>query len=1210
MNIKTTVFALILVMLFGLSINAADVIKYPIDGNAFYDIGSIVRINGSGLLELCDEGETPIGIITAYEFVAGTYYNYCISNSGIEYVIIAATSEWVYSGDNLVCTNNGKVKRIPDPPDGYVVGVALEDGTPGESIKMVINIVTGGGDAGGEYNQTITTGAGLANAEPPGSSEDLAIDLDLTTDGGLEFAGSGDARTIGVKFGTGLYDVARGYHTHTGEFDNYNHWKLYVNYTTHTDIPTGYIVNFNAGTNITLDHSSLGGVDNITINSTGGTGTGDGNNFPTSMYFNPGTGNLYLDRTGLATLDANLDGRYSEPGHTHGQLHDRAHSLHSSDDHNNVSVSGLITGDLLLWNGMVWFNYASTNFSTSAHDHSLTHPATGDVTGSGNVDGNWPLTIGDNKVTTNKILNSSVTNAKLANMGANTVKGNSLGWEATPTDIPIGSDQVLGRLSGGSIQGIDFGTASETVAWGNHTHAGVYDNYDSWTARPNDGGSAIEVTAGTELIFDGIGGATVTRGAGNTITIDASAASGANYFVNGVDFNTLNGYLTLTRLGLSDLSVNLDGRYSQDSHTHSLTFSGGDVIGSGIVGGTWALALNNTGVTSGEYGNTGANVPWITVDAKGRLTYATNRAITAADIGASSTSHTHSLEHTGDVTGSGDVSGTWNLTIGDNKVTTNKIVNSNVTNAKLANMAAYTIKSNPYGWSAQPSDISISNNKVLGRLDGDITPIDFGTSSGTVAWGDHTHDNMLSGTGTSDYNAYFDGTNSLAAEQYVAVSRGGLGSDMTASGVGNLIYSTSTSTYSTLSSEDEGNALISHGSGVAPSWGKIQLSGSLSHIEGILPVERGGTGRSSHTSNALITGGSSSTEPQQSLPNSSTSRTILQSSGSSSLPTWSSATYPSTIAANRILYSTTTNTIDGLVPSGANTFLKWTGSTYTWDVPAEGISGSGINSKVAFWTDPSSLSYNSNFHWDNINMRLGIVTNEPTANLHVKGTARLESLPSNTQNTILTVDSYGNVYKRASGDWTGGTNYWTLSGLNLYPNSTSYNIGVGTSSPSAKLDIVGDIEVNGDILQVDKIYCNQVDPISEIGGKRYSTWCWEGIGLRTDVVAVGQLSNGFYEINLAQEPESSDLWLFYHMVAESTIVPFVTPQAEAYLMAKMEGSKLIVKAISGDMEAKFSLRLSGKRIDMIAPPEELNTSEFDTKFYLDLDKYDRNGGLR
>lgn len=37
----------------------------------------------------------------------------------------------------------------------------------------------------------------------------------------------------------------------------------------------------------------------------------------------------------------------------------------------------------------------------------------------------------------------------------------------------------------------------------------------------------------------------------------------------------------------------------------------------------------------------------------------------------------------------------------------------------------------------------------------------------------------------------------------------------------------------------------------------------------------------------------------------------------------------------------------------------------------------------------------------------------------------------------------------------GGTNYWTQSGTALFPSQTTWNVGIGTTNPSAKLDVVG-----------------------------------------------------------------------------------------------------------------------------------------------------------
>ncbi|MBI4435909.1 MAG: hypothetical protein HY590_00620 [Candidatus Omnitrophica bacterium] len=41
------------------------------------------------------------------------------------------------------------------------------------------------------------------------------------------------------------------------------------------------------------------------------------------------------------------------------------------------------------------------------------------------------------------------------------------------------------------------------------------------------------------------------------------------------------------------------------------------------------------------------------------------------------------------------------------------------------------------------------------------------------------------------------------------------------------------------------------------------------------------------------------------------------------------------------------------------------------------------------------------------------------------------------------------------GGAAGGSNHWTLSAPNLYPNDATWNVGIGTPSPGAKLDILG-----------------------------------------------------------------------------------------------------------------------------------------------------------
>ena len=67
---------------------------------------------------------------------------------------------------------------------------------------------------------------------------------------------------------------------------------------------------------------------------------------------------------------------------------------------------------------------------------------------------------------------------------------------------------------------------------------------------------------------------------------------------------------------------------------------------------------------------------------------------------------------------------------------------------------------------------------------------------------------------------------------------------------GDLLYASATSTISRLADVATGNALISGGVGVAPSWGKIGLT---THVSGVLPIANGGTNNSSaYTAGSII----------------------------------------------------------------------------------------------------------------------------------------------------------------------------------------------------------------------------------------------------------------------------------------------------------------------------------------------------------------------
>lgn len=100
--------------------------------------------------------------------------------------------------------------------------------------------------------------------------------------------------------------------------------------------------------------------------------------------------------------------------------------------------------------------------------------------------------------------------------------------------------------------------------------------------------------------------------------------------------------------------------------------------------------------------------------------------------------------------------------------------------------------------------------------------------------------------------------------------------------IGDILYASGTTTLSKLADVATGNALISGGVGVAPSWGKIGLT---THVSGTLPIANGGT---NSTDTPTAGGVGYGTGSAHAYTAAGTSGQVLQSAGSGA-PTWSSA---------------------------------------------------------------------------------------------------------------------------------------------------------------------------------------------------------------------------------------------------------------------------------------------------------------------------------
>ena len=280
--------------------------------------------------------------------------------------------------------------------------------------------------------------------------------------------------------------------------------------------------------------------------------------------------------------------------------------------------------------------------------------------------------------------------------------------------------------------------------------------------------------------------------------------------------------------------------------------------------------------------------------------------------------------------------------------------------------------------------------------------------------------------------------------------------------------------------------------------------------------------------------------------------------------------------------------------------------------------------------------------WDSTNGELMRITN--TGDVSITGSLTSQGQPVCLKNGTNCPNSSGG--------------YWKLSGSNLYPSSTSYNVGIGMTNPANKLHVNGNIGATGWIGAGCEGACNsndgyaimyasgemrgsifkdinnlgyyidpastsnlnalslhntlnmnnhkisnvsEIDPVFGIQGKKYVTYMPDSIGQKVEVVGQAQLQGDKITIDLAKQPQGSNLWFFWQIVDRDSIIPFVSPQSNALLYAYINGSKFVVKLRTGERNAKFSYRLIATRLDHAGDTNNLYRDQ-GVKNYIDINK--------
>jgi len=346
---------------------------------------------------------------------------------------------------------------------------------------------------------------------------------------------------------------------------------------------------------------------------------------------------------------------------------------------------------------------------------------------------------------------------------------------------------------------------------------------------------------------------------------------------------------------------------------------------------------------------------------------------------------------------------------------------------------------------------------AAGVLAGATVSVDAGTANGGSLWTAAFKSTDIVGTTAMNWYLIFDGSTIVTA------INGGTGQSVYA--IGDLLYAPTTTTVGKLADVATGNAVISGGVGVAPSYGKIGLT---THVSGTLPVANGGTGLTAGTSggvpyysaagtlassaalvaSSLVVGGGAGVAPSTVTTGTGvvtalgvavgTAGSFVVNGGVLGTPTSGTVTNltgTASININGTVGATTASTGAFTTLSNTTTFTR-TATTQAW-LDGSMTTGTWI---VGGTAQTGAITLGRSTVTQAINIGTGATTAVSTKAITI-GSAGI----SGSTTTITSGSSVSGAL--VTHTWNAGVNNMTLN--------SSGNVGIGTSAPGQKVEIAG-----------------------------------------------------------------------------------------------------------------------------------------------------------